>query len=187
MLKSLYFLLQFANYQTAICSKDICSCGCCLLSLSPLVPLLPHSSYTFSPSKMGCCCSHEPAPHAEYTKDQVGPMKKRSCHDVLFLLLFIVFWAGMFYVAHKALQYGNPERYESSLITILSISLPPRCHSLFMLPAHLHNIFTSHHDDTSPAHPLRITLRITLRIVLRVILLRVTLRACALRMKLMHQ
>jgi len=59
---------------------------------------------------MGCCCS-EPEPHEEYTKDQVGPMQKRSCHDVLFLGLFIGFWIGMFYVAAKGVQFGNPERF----------------------------------------------------------------------------
>lgn len=58
---------------------------------------------------MGCCCS-EPEPHEEYTKDQVGPMQKRSCHDILFLGLFIGFWIGMFYVASQGVKYGNPAR-----------------------------------------------------------------------------
>jgi hypothetical protein len=38
-------------------------------------------------------------------------MQKRSCHDILFLVLFIAFWAGMFYIAGKAVQNGNPKRY----------------------------------------------------------------------------
>jgi len=37
-------------------------------------------------------------------------MQKRSCHDILFLLLFIAFWAGMFYVARQALDNGDPDR-----------------------------------------------------------------------------
>lgn len=56
------------------------------------------------------CCS-EPEPHEEYTKNQVGPMQKRSCHDVFFLLLFIAFWIGMFYVASQGVKNGNPQRF----------------------------------------------------------------------------
>jgi hypothetical protein len=37
-------------------------------------------------------------------------MQKRSCHDILFLGLFIGFWIGMFYVASQGVKYGNPQR-----------------------------------------------------------------------------
>ncbi len=61
---------------------------------------------------MGCCsCCADPEPHEEYTKNQTGPMEKRSCHDLFFLALFIAFWCGMFYVASKAIAEGNPSRY----------------------------------------------------------------------------
>ncbi len=37
-----------------------------------------------------------------------GPLTKRSCRDLFFLLLFILFWAGMGLVAWQAILYGNP-------------------------------------------------------------------------------
>jgi len=38
-------------------------------------------------------------------------MKKRSCHDIIFIVLFIAFWVGMFYIAGVAVKNGNPARF----------------------------------------------------------------------------
>jgi len=58
---------------------------------------------------MGCCS--DPPPHLEHAPEPgVQDTEKRQCHDVLFLLLFIAFWVGMFYVASLAVQKGNPSR-----------------------------------------------------------------------------
>jgi hypothetical protein len=38
-------------------------------------------------------------------------MEDRSCHDLFFLLLFIAFWVGMFYVADQAVKNGQPDRF----------------------------------------------------------------------------
>ncbi|KNC56218.1 uncharacterized protein AMSG_11472, partial [Thecamonas trahens ATCC 50062] len=39
-----------------------------------------------------------------------GPTKDRGCTDILFLLLFILFWVGMVVVGSMALDRGQPER-----------------------------------------------------------------------------
>jgi hypothetical protein len=33
--------------------------------------------------------------------------QKRSCRDILFLLLFIVYWIGMFIIANAAIKGGD--------------------------------------------------------------------------------
>jgi hypothetical protein len=38
-----------------------------------------------------------------------GPIDKRSCRDVLFLIVFIAYWVGMFVVAGIAFANGNPK------------------------------------------------------------------------------
>ncbi|KAI8622610.1 plasma-membrane choline transporter-domain-containing protein [Chytriomyces sp. MP71] len=38
---------------------------------------------------------------------KVGVNAKRKCHDIIFLLLLIVFWIGMFFVANTAFKYGD--------------------------------------------------------------------------------
>lgn len=40
----------------------------------------------------------------------VGPISKRRCRDVFWLLLFAVFWVGMFVIAGFAYQVGDPFR-----------------------------------------------------------------------------
>jgi hypothetical protein len=55
---------------------------------------------------MGCCGgkSNEIKPEVE----PYGPIGKRKCRDVLFLLLFLIFWVGMAIVADQARKLGNP-------------------------------------------------------------------------------
>ncbi|EGD78975.1 hypothetical protein PTSG_01948 [Salpingoeca rosetta] len=61
---------------------------------------------------MGCCggggSSVEPAGQPRATTP--GPYKKRSCTDILFLALFLAFWAGMIGIAYVAYTEGDPER-----------------------------------------------------------------------------
>ncbi|KAI9204339.1 plasma-membrane choline transporter-domain-containing protein [Polychytrium aggregatum] len=42
--------------------------------------------------------------------DEVGPIGNRRCTDIPFLVLFLVFWAAMFYVAFIAIKTGNPSK-----------------------------------------------------------------------------
>jgi choline transporter-like protein 2/4/5 len=56
---------------------------------------------------MGGCCNKEV--HSE-EEEPYGPVGKRKCRDVLFLLLFIAFWVGMVAVAIKAVDEGEPRR-----------------------------------------------------------------------------
>ena len=37
-------------------------------------------------------------------------LHKRKCTDILFLVLFFVFWVGMFYVAGMGVTYGDPAK-----------------------------------------------------------------------------
>jgi len=46
--------------------------------------------------------------HPIYDPAIVGPQHNRSCKDLIFLLLFVIFWIGMFVVAALAIQNGNP-------------------------------------------------------------------------------
>eukprot|EP01110_Echinostelium_bisporum_P006818 TRINITY_DN2676_c0_g1_i1.p1 TRINITY_DN2676_c0_g1~~TRINITY_DN2676_c0_g1_i1.p1 ORF type:complete len:366 (-),score=105.57 TRINITY_DN2676_c0_g1_i1:591-1688(-) len=47
----------------------------------------------------------------EHFKDtRPGPMEDRSCTDIIFLILFIAYWVGMFIVAGIAVNKGEPER-----------------------------------------------------------------------------
>jgi hypothetical protein len=39
-----------------------------------------------------------------------GPVKRRRCRDVAFLILFLGFWVGMFIIANVALKYGDYKR-----------------------------------------------------------------------------
>ncbi len=41
---------------------------------------------------------------------QLGPVRNRKCRDFIFLVLFAVFWAGMFVVAYTATQNGSLNR-----------------------------------------------------------------------------
>eukprot|EP00002_Diphylleia_rotans_P026872 TRINITY_DN5378_c0_g1_i1.p1 TRINITY_DN5378_c0_g1~~TRINITY_DN5378_c0_g1_i1.p1 ORF type:complete len:622 (+),score=127.21 TRINITY_DN5378_c0_g1_i1:58-1923(+) len=45
----------------------------------------------------------------EPNPDFAGPTEKRSCRDVLMLLLFIGYWVGMFIVAGYAVENGDPK------------------------------------------------------------------------------
>lgn len=50
-----------------------------------------------------------------------GPIVERECRDIFFLLLFILFWIGMFVVAILAFRKGDPRRYAfCALYSLLS-------------------------------------------------------------------
>lgn len=42
-----------------------------------------------------------------------GPSIHRRCNDILFFLLFILFWAGLIIIAGVAVNNGNPKRLAS--------------------------------------------------------------------------
>ncbi|KAJ3105785.1 hypothetical protein HDU96_008442 [Phlyctochytrium bullatum] len=46
----------------------------------------------------------------DYDPKVVGPIDKRHCRDILFLIVFIAFWVGMFIVAQTAFKYGDPDK-----------------------------------------------------------------------------
>lgn len=57
---------------------------------------------------MGCCgCGDE---EVEQEPPQKGTNQQRSCTDVIWLALFIIFWLFMILIAAFALVYGNPIR-----------------------------------------------------------------------------
>ena len=41
------------------------------------------------------------------SKPKVGLEQNRKCRDIIFLLIFILFWAGMFIVAQAAIASGD--------------------------------------------------------------------------------
>ncbi len=57
---------------------------------------------------MGCCT--KAASDVNPEEEPYGPVGRRKCRDLLFLLLFILFWAGMIVVAVKAVEKGDPRR-----------------------------------------------------------------------------
>ena len=46
----------------------------------------------------------------EASNEGIKPDSDRKCRDVIFILLFIVFWLGNLIVAAVALDKGEPER-----------------------------------------------------------------------------
>lgn len=40
-----------------------------------------------------------------------GPLGKRDIRDLGWLVLFILFWVGMFVIAYLGVERGNPARY----------------------------------------------------------------------------
>ena len=55
------------------------------------------------PGPGGTYHTYDPGQHG-------GPIAKRSCRDVLFLLLFIAYWIAMIIVAITALNSGDPNK-----------------------------------------------------------------------------
>jgi hypothetical protein len=41
---------------------------------------------------------------------EFGPVRKRKCRDIIFLILLAIFWVGMIIVAITAVQNGNLAR-----------------------------------------------------------------------------
>ncbi|KAJ3216661.1 hypothetical protein HDU67_009189 [Dinochytrium kinnereticum] len=57
---------------------------------------------------MGKKTDHSKVP--EYDAKVVGPIDKRRCHDLVFLIIFIAFWVGMVIVAQTAIKFGDPNK-----------------------------------------------------------------------------
>jgi len=55
------------------------------------------------------CCSGKVAAEGENLSTSYEKVN-RKCHDVLFLVLFAVFWIGMLAIAGAGLANGDPER-----------------------------------------------------------------------------
>ncbi|TPX35404.1 hypothetical protein SeMB42_g07177 [Synchytrium endobioticum] len=45
-----------------------------------------------------------------YDPAVIGPQSRRQCRDIVFLILFILYWVGMFVVASLAVKTGNPQK-----------------------------------------------------------------------------
>ncbi len=39
-----------------------------------------------------------------------GPVANRRCRDILFLIIFLAFWGGMFYLASVVAKSGDPKK-----------------------------------------------------------------------------
>ena len=70
---------------------------------------------------VGCCPANAVQPEdqgkRQFDPDFKGPCKNRSCTDVLFLLLFIAFWAGMVRsmgVVVMMMMMGNRVRWRTT-------------------------------------------------------------------------
>ena len=80
---------------------------------------------------MGCFCGEK----QNLDKGELkGPIEERSCRDVLWLLVFIVFWAGMFIIAGFAFAHGDYHRLlygtDSFGLPIIALIPSSRIHKL---------------------------------------------------------
>eukprot|EP00054_Salpingoeca_dolichothecata_P015385 m.88649 g.88649 ORF g.88649 m.88649 type:complete len:654 (+) comp21466_c0_seq2:211-2172(+) len=57
-----------------------------------------------------CVCCGEGEVKAAHEQPFKGPLKKRKCRDVIWLLLYTGFWVGMFVIAGFSIKYGEPSR-----------------------------------------------------------------------------
>ncbi|XP_061168216.1 choline transporter-like protein 1 isoform X1 [Saccostrea echinata] len=55
----------------------------------------------------GCCCGKD---SAEDKADLTNPIKNRGCTDIIVLILFVLFWAGMIYIAAFSITHGDAWR-----------------------------------------------------------------------------
>ncbi|OWF34929.1 Choline transporter-like protein 1 [Mizuhopecten yessoensis] len=55
----------------------------------------------------GCCCAEE---QPEEKRELTNPIKNRGCTDIIVLLIFILFWAGMIYIAVFSVMHGDAFR-----------------------------------------------------------------------------
>jgi hypothetical protein len=46
----------------------------------------------------------------ESSSRAANPVESRKCQDLIFLILFVIFWIGMFIVAGLAIKSGNLQR-----------------------------------------------------------------------------
>ncbi|CAG9467592.1 unnamed protein product [Pedinophyceae sp. YPF-701] len=59
---------------------------------------------------MGCCGREKDVKHVPDENEPVKPYENRRCTDILFLIIFIAWWVGMFVVCGIAFQRGEVER-----------------------------------------------------------------------------
>lgn len=60
--------------------------------------------------EQGSSNEHYDAEKGHHKMSELGPVKKRKCRDVVFLVLFLLYWVGMFIVAASAAQNGDLTR-----------------------------------------------------------------------------
>ncbi|XP_021343598.1 choline transporter-like protein 1 isoform X3 [Mizuhopecten yessoensis] len=63
----------------------------------------------------GCCCAEEAEESTlmeqpEEKRELTNPIKNRGCTDIIVLLIFILFWAGMIYIAVFSVMHGDAFR-----------------------------------------------------------------------------
>lgn len=73
-----------------------------------MVTLSMRASNQVNPMEADASGKGQMAPRA--TQNEPGPITKRSPRDILFLILFLLFWAGMFVITGFAIAYGDFRR-----------------------------------------------------------------------------
>ncbi|GAB1600405.1 choline transporter-like protein 1 [Argonauta hians] len=59
---------------------------------------------------MGCCGCEDDKKKAEYVSDLSKPIHNRGCTDVICLVVFVVFWVGMIFIATFSFTNGDGDR-----------------------------------------------------------------------------
>jgi hypothetical protein len=60
------------------------------------------------------------SPAAMITAKRSGIEMNRKCRDVIFLLLFVLYWAGMFVVAQSGISNGDIRQLQYTLLMLES-------------------------------------------------------------------
>nr|XP_022317576.1 choline transporter-like protein 1 isoform X2 [Crassostrea virginica] len=55
----------------------------------------------------GCCCGKD---SSEDKADLTNPIKNRGCTDIIVLIIFVLFWAGMIFIAAFSITHGDAWR-----------------------------------------------------------------------------
>ena len=94
------------------------------------IPSVPATATTASPkgaaNYTNPSTTTTPATTKPNYQGEPGPQEKRKCQDVIFLVLFLLFWVGMATIGGLAIKKGNLQRY--------SLNIPSGSGSLTPLP-----------------------------------------------------
>eukprot|EP00882_Tetradesmus_deserticola_P009818 GHRQ01010375.1.p1 GENE.GHRQ01010375.1~~GHRQ01010375.1.p1 ORF type:complete len:167 (+),score=9.03 GHRQ01010375.1:733-1233(+) len=109
------------HLQATAAGDFACNPASVLTTCSPRSKLLWVTAELFSALQSVCM----PLNYAEHQHHCIGRLQgmveNRSCRDVLFLLLFIAYWAGMFVVCGIAFQSGEGALHIGALQSIFAV------------------------------------------------------------------